>query len=87
MKRREFMTLLGAATAWPLTAHAQQPGGMRRVGVLMATSADDPEGQARIAAFLGGLQQLDGTEGWSGVRARLRRRLAAAGQRPGFRRC
>ena len=74
MKRREFITLLGGAAAWPLAARAQQPGGMRRIGVLMSTAADDPEGQARIAAFLQGLQQLGWTVGrnvrieyrWSG---------------------
>jgi putative tryptophan/tyrosine transport system substrate-binding protein len=62
MKRREFITLLGAA-AWPLGARAQQPDRMRRVGVLMTTAADDPEGQARIAAFLQGLQQWGWTVG------------------------
>ena len=62
MRRREFITLLGgAATAWPLTARAQQPERMRRIGVLMGPAADDPDGQARIAALLQGLQQL----GWA----------------------
>ena len=62
MRRREFITLLcGAATTWPLGALAQQPERMRRIGVLMARSANDPEGQARVAAFLQGLQEL----GWS----------------------
>jgi putative tryptophan/tyrosine transport system substrate-binding protein len=61
MKRREFILLLGGTAAWPLAARAQQGERMRRVGVLMTTSADDPEGQARIAAFLEGLQQW----GWS----------------------
>jgi putative ABC transport system substrate-binding protein len=64
MKRREFMTLLGgAAVAWPLPARAQQPQRMRRIGVLISTATDDPEGQARIAAFAQGLQQLAWTDG------------------------
>jgi putative ABC transport system substrate-binding protein len=63
VSRREFITLLGGAAAWPLAARAQQPSGMRRVGVLMSTAADDPEGQARIAAFHQGLQQLGWTIG------------------------
>ncbi len=64
MRRREFITLLGGArAAWPLAARAQQPGGMRRIGVLMASGADDSEYQARIAAFLQGLAQLGWTDG------------------------
>ena len=56
MKRREFITLLGGvAAAWPLAARAQQPERMRRIGVLMDLAADDPEGQARVAAFRRGL--------------------------------
>jgi ABC-type uncharacterized transport system substrate-binding protein len=62
MKRREFIALLGGAAAmWPLAARAQQPGGMRRVGILMPLTADDPYDQARLAAFLQGLQEA----GWS----------------------
>jgi putative tryptophan/tyrosine transport system substrate-binding protein len=61
MRRREFITLLGgAAAAWPVAARAQQQR-MRRIGVLSALAADDPESMARIAAFLQGLQEL----GWS----------------------
>ncbi len=64
MKRREVIALLGgAAVAWPLAARAQQPGGMRRLAVLMNLAADDPIGQARIAAFLQGLAQLGWTDG------------------------
>jgi len=64
MRRREVITLLGgAATAWPLAARAQQMEQTRRIGVLMSTAADDPEGRARIAAFLGGLQQSGWTDG------------------------
>jgi putative ABC transport system substrate-binding protein len=62
MRRREFITLLGGgAVAWPLAASAQQREKVRRIGVLMNTAADDPEGQARMAAFLQGLEPL----GWS----------------------
>jgi putative ABC transport system substrate-binding protein len=63
MRRREFITLLGAAAAWPLAARAQQGERMRRIGVLMNLAADDAEGQARLAAFLRGLQQLGWIEG------------------------
>jgi putative ABC transport system substrate-binding protein len=62
--RRAFIALVGGAgVAWPLAARAQQPAGqVRRIGVLVAV-ADDPEGQARIAAFLQGLQQLGWADG------------------------
>jgi putative tryptophan/tyrosine transport system substrate-binding protein len=63
MKRREFITLIGGAAAWPLAARAQQGERVRRVGVLTGTVPDDPEGQARIAAFHQGLQQLGWTDG------------------------
>jgi putative tryptophan/tyrosine transport system substrate-binding protein len=63
VRRREFITLLGGAAAWPLAARAQQPERMRRIGVLMNTGADEPESQARLAA-LQGLQEL----GWAAGR-------------------
>jgi len=64
MKRRKFIALLGGAAAmWPLAARAQQDEGMRRIGVLMASAADDSENQARMAAFLRGLAQLGWTDG------------------------
>jgi putative tryptophan/tyrosine transport system substrate-binding protein len=63
MRRREFIALLGGAAAWPLAARAQQPERMRRIGVLMASAADDSESQARIAGFLQGLQQLGWADG------------------------
>jgi putative ABC transport system substrate-binding protein len=65
MRRREFITLIGgAAAAWPLAARAQQPERMRRIGVLRGGgTADDPEGQARYAAFLQALQLLGWIDG------------------------
>jgi putative ABC transport system substrate-binding protein len=63
MRRRDFISLLGGATAWPLAARAQQPERIRLIGVLVATAADDPEGQARITAFRQGLRELGWTEG------------------------
>ena len=63
MKRREFFTFVGCAAAWPLTARAQQGERMRRIGVLVSHTADDPQGKPRVAAFLQGLQQLGWTEG------------------------
>jgi putative ABC transport system substrate-binding protein len=62
ISRREFITLLGGATAaWPLSARAQQAGPMRRIGVLMNFAATQPEGQSLLAAFIQGLRQL----GWN----------------------
>ena len=73
MKRREFISLLGGAAAWPLAARAQQLGGMRRIGVLVNLAADNPESQARIGAFLQGLQEF----GWAiGRNARIDYRWA-----------
>src|SRR5215510_4508127 len=64
MKKRDFITLLGgAAAAWPLAARAQPRERMRRIGVLMPLTADDPLGQARFAALREGLEKLGWTEG------------------------
>ena len=81
MRRREFITLLGGAAAWPLAARAQQAERMRRIGVLMARAADDPELQARVAAFLQGLQQ----SGWTDRPQRADRHSLGRGRcRPTF---
>jgi putative tryptophan/tyrosine transport system substrate-binding protein len=63
MKRRDFITLLGGAAACPLAASAQQSGAMRRIGVLTSLRPNDPEEQARNAAFVQALQQLGWTVG------------------------
>ena len=94
MKRRKFITLLSGAAAWPLAAHAQQGEQVRRVGVLLSLSADDPQGQARLKAFVQGLQQLGWTDGrniridtrWSagnerGAGSRERKKTSGASRR------
>ena len=81
MRRREFITLLGGAASWPLVARAQQPDRMRRIGVLMNTTAN-PEQGANLASFQQALQQLGWTAGrnvqvdirWAGGDAREIRR-------------
>ena len=82
MKRRNFIALLGsAAVTWPLVVRAQQGERVRRIGVLMNTTPDEPESQARITALAQGLQEAGWVVGrnlridtrWSsGNRARLR---------------
>jgi putative ABC transport system substrate-binding protein len=67
MRRREFISLLGGAAAapsfgWPRAARAQQSERMSRIGVLMPYAANNPQAQARIAAFLQGLRQLGWTD-------------------------
>jgi len=84
MKRREFITLLGGAAAWPLAVRAQQPERVGRIGVLMNLAADDPEGLARFAVFVHELQQLGWNEGrnmridhrWAGGSVELFRKYA-----------
>jgi putative ABC transport system substrate-binding protein len=63
MRRREFVTLIGGAAAWPLAARAQQPDRMRRIGVLMAVPENDHEYQTFFAAFREELQKLGWAEG------------------------
>jgi putative ABC transport system substrate-binding protein len=63
MRRREFITLVASAAAWPVAALTQQPNRMRRIGVLMSLAEDDRQGQARLAAFVHGLQELGWTDG------------------------
>ena len=85
MKRRDFITLLGGAAAWPLAARAQQRERMRRIGVLLNLGSDDQEGQTRNAAFLQALQELGWTVGrniridyrWGAGNAELYRKHAA----------
>ena len=76
MRRREFITVLGGATAaWPLAARAQQPERVRRIGILLATAADDAEFQAWVGAFLQALALL----GWTiGRNVRIDTRWATA---------
>jgi putative ABC transport system substrate-binding protein len=63
IKRRDFITLLGGAAAWPVAAREQQGERMRRIGVLMDLAADDPEGQARLTAFKAEFSRLGWTDG------------------------
>ena len=62
LRRREFITLLGGAAAWPIAVRAQQNERVRRIGLLMGL-ADDREGQARVTALKQGLEDLGWTEG------------------------
>ena len=62
MNRRQFITLLGTAAAWPLAARAQQGERMRRVGFLHPYTENDPEVLSRVVAFRQGLEALGWTE-------------------------
>ena len=76
MRRREFITLIGGtAVAWPITLRAQQPERVRRIGIILATTADDAEFQAWVGAFLQALALL----GWTiGRNVRIDTRWASA---------
>ena len=63
MRRREFISLLGGAAALPLTARAQQPEPMRRIGVLMNSAASDSTGQSYVGAFVQSLRKLGWVDG------------------------
>jgi putative ABC transport system substrate-binding protein len=63
MKRRDFIALLGATSAWPFAARAQQSGGMRRIGVLMSLEEHDPEAKAELSQFTQGLAEIGWIEG------------------------
>jgi putative ABC transport system substrate-binding protein len=71
LKRREFISLLGGAAAWPIAARAQQPDRMRLIGVLMAYAESDSTAQSWLAAFRAALAKLGWTEG-SNLRIELR---------------
>src|SRR5262249_22408473 len=83
MTRRELITLLGTAAAWPLAAWAQQPDRVRRIGVLMAYAENDREYQSHLAAFREELEKLGWTEGrnvqidyrWAALDPELMRRF------------
>jgi ABC-type uncharacterized transport system substrate-binding protein len=85
MRRREFITLIGGAAAWPFAAPAQQPERMRRIGILLPAATDDAEFQAWVGSFLQGLQQSGWTIGrnvqietrWATANAAAIRRAAA----------
>jgi putative ABC transport system substrate-binding protein len=75
IRRRDFITLLGGAAAWPLAAHAQQRERMRRVGVLWPGGENDPVLKTSVSAFTQPLADLGWTDGrnvridlrWGGV--------------------
>src|SRR5262249_60606329 len=84
MRRREFVTLIGGAAAWPLVTHAQQGGRVRRIGVLMPWDENDPLAKTSVSAFTQALADLGWTDGrdlrmdlcWGGGDANRIRALA-----------
>jgi len=85
MQRRDFITLLGTAAAWPLTARAQERDAAKRIGVLIGLTESDTEGQARVAALKRGLEKAGWIDGknarievlWAGGDTDLTRLYAA----------
>ena len=63
MNRREFITLLGGAAAWPLAADAQQGERVRRIGVLVGPDENDPVSKTKVSAFTQALAGLGWTDG------------------------
>src|SRR6266700_7064668 len=84
MRRREFITLLGGAAAWPRAGRAQQPDRMRRIGALMSASENDAGYQGLLATFRDALKKLGWEEGrniridygWKAVDEKSRQRSA-----------
>jgi putative ABC transport system substrate-binding protein len=84
MHRRDFMMLGGAAAAWPLSARAQQPDRMRRIGILMTALESDPEYQSHVGDFRKEFQTIGWTEGrnlridyrWGAINAESRQQFA-----------
>ena len=84
IRRRNFITLLGGAAAWPIAARAQQGDRVRRIGVLMPGNENDPEGKLRVSAFTQALADFGWTDGrnvrmdlrWGGGDADRTRALA-----------
>ena len=91
MRRREFISFIGGATAWSVAARAQQPMLMRHVGVLIGTAEDDPQSKAWIAGFESGLEDLGWKQGrnvefkfyWgNGIQTRIREQAAGLAKQP-----
>ena len=77
MRRRDFLILLGSSVVFSRAARAQEQGRIRRIGLLMASTERDPDGQARVKVFADALQDLGWVEGGN---LQLYRRWAAGGE-------